>query len=894
MDVINHTLYYFLDSFSVSHERNNSDSNNPIITNNAVLCREEVYVSLSYALNPEGKKGNGTAYNDTTDFISGIALVKATGGIIHFLPNEVYTLEDIKKLEPTFDWYVEFFKFNIFIEGNNCTFSNFGLQSNIDFGTNIHFMNLTFKDYKDYHPIINDGRDNVIENCKFINNSVISVINNGENLKIINSTFIDNNVLAVSSNASNMVIEESVFDSNPTHMIIDAGGNFTQIINSKFINATQSAVVVNASDVYVIGSNFTHNTGVNGGAIYLINGSLILKGNNFTFNTAVNGGVLYLENGTVVKSIDNWFYYNNATEYGGAIYSLIPINLDGDIFIGNNASICGGAVYLNATESNITNTKFINNWAVNGSALYLTSSNKLTVKKVICENNTQTDLVDLTNTFHHGSIYLEDRMQTGNFIYSGLNLVGANDVWDGITYYLSTIYVTWNLDNSTIYMENFTFENTGMNIENNSTLDLDNITFFTSESNAGGIVYDASSKGTIDNSNFTGTTSSSSDYLITVNGKLEINNTKFSDNKIGAVKYDVGGGGSIVNSVFINNTAKNDNEVRNIFLNSTSKVKYSNNTLDVNMSYYLTDYVYGNPFSIIGVFDAGVNFALNDITLTLNNTERLSNAIIVNTTSGFSFNVAGGVLHTGKYNLTATSTNFNYKINYIDNEFDIIKRTIEIYQIDNIIIVYGNNYTVVVTGKYNTTQYGDNYDGLLNVSIKIGDKVYKNNNTVHVLSDGTFKVGISVVDLGAQNYTIFVEGASTADYNNVSMSKNLTAYLNITKAVVSANYTSEITVIYGMNNTIIVGGTFNASSANYIVPYNGIVTVTISNNKYSITNSSVLVKNGKFEAILIDQGKLGAGIYDIAVSSNNQSVNENYTVANKTFCCLWYEWYYCC
>ena len=167
------------------------------------------------------------------------------------------------------------------------------------------------------------------------------------------------------------------------------------------------------------------------------------------------------------------------------------------------------------------------------------------------------------------------------------------------------------------------------------------------------------------------------------------------------------------------------------------------------MSYYLTDYVYGNPFSIIGVFDAGVNFALNDITLTLNNTERLSNAIIVNTTSGFSFNVAGGVLHTGKYNLTATSTNFNYKINYIDNEFDIIKRTIEIYQIDNIIIVYGNNYTVVVTGKYNTTQYGDNYDGLLNVSIKIGDKVYKNNNTVHVLSDGTFKVGISVVDLGA-------------------------------------------------------------------------------------------------------------------------------------------------
>ena len=464
-------------------------------------------------------------------------------------------------------------------------------------------------------------------------------------------------------------------------------------------------------------------------------------------------------------------------------------------FTSNKTVDNGGAIFLNATGSNITNANFINNWAVNGSALYLTSSNKLVVKNIICESNTQTDLVDLTNTFHHGSIYLEDRMQSGNFVYSGLNLMGANDVWDGVTYYLSTIYVnstadnstcgttpetatsfensiihilnegkiifadetytidqvnlanrtialigngatikrkdssefTWNLDNSTIYMENFTLENTGMNIENNSTLNLNNITFFTTENNAGGIVYDASSKGTIVNSNFTGTTASSSDYLITVNGQLDINNTEFRNNAIGAVKFDSSSKGSIINSTFLNNTAKSTKDVRNIYLNNTAKVTYINNTVDVNLSYVLTNDTYGNPFTVIGLFDAGVNFALNDITLTLNNTERLSNAIIVNTTSGFSFNIAGGVLHTGKYNLTATSTNFNYKINYINNEFNITKRTIEIYQIDNIVIVYGNNYTVVVTGKYNTTQYGDNYDGLLNVSLKIGDKLYKNN-----------------------------------------------------------------------------------------------------------------------------------------------------------------------
>ena len=394
MNITSNPLYYFLDSFSIDHERNNSDTNNPINTNHGILCREDVYVSLSYAFNPGRQKGNGTSYNDTTDFISGIALVKATGGTIHFLPNEIYTLEDIRNLEPGFNWYVEFFKFNIFIEGNNCTFSNFGLQSNVDFGSNIHFMNLTFKDYRDFHPIINDGMNNVIESCKFINNNKISVINNGGNLKIINTTFMNNNVVAVSSNASNMTIINSLFDKNPTHMTIDAGGNFTQIIDSKFVNATQSAVVVNASDVNIVGSNFTHNTGVNGGAIYLINGSLILKGNNFTYNTAVNGGALYLENGTVVNSNDNKFYYNNATKYGGAIYTLVPINLNADVFVGNNASIGGGAIYLNATGSNISNVKFINNWAVNGSAIYLVSSNKLFVNNVVCERNTQTDFAD--------------------------------------------------------------------------------------------------------------------------------------------------------------------------------------------------------------------------------------------------------------------------------------------------------------------------------------------------------------------------------------------------------------------------------------------------------------------------------------------------------------------
>ena len=441
-------LYYFLDPFSLSNERNNSDMNNSIVINGAVLCREEVYVSLSHALNPGGRKGNGTAYNDTTDFITGFALVKATGGTIHFMANEVYTLDDLKALEPGYNWYMEIYKFNIFLEGNNCTLVNIGLKSNVDFGNNIHFMNFTFTNYTSFMPIVNDGTGNFIEDCIFTNNSVVCVENNGPDLNIYNSTFIDNDVVALNSSGSGMVIKDSLFDLNPTHIIINLGGNSSVIYSSKFVNAINSAIIINSTNISFIKSNFTNNNGVNGGAIYLTNGSLILKGNNFTFNRAVNGGAVYLENGTNITFVDNEFYYNNATMYGGALYSLIPLNISGGIFVGNNATINGGAIYLNASGSNITNVKFVSNWAVNGSAIYLTANNKLTVKKVICEDNTQTNLVNLSDTFHHGSIYLGSRMSSGNFIYSGLNMVGANDVWDGLTYYLSTIYVNSTADDS--------------------------------------------------------------------------------------------------------------------------------------------------------------------------------------------------------------------------------------------------------------------------------------------------------------------------------------------------------------------------------------------------------------------------------------------------------------
>ena len=105
----------------------------------------------------------------------------------------------------------------------------------------------------------------------------------------------------------------------------------------------------------------------------------------------------------------------------------------------------------------------------------------------------------------------------------------------------------------------------------------------------------------------------------------------------------------------------------------------------------------------------------------------------------------------------------------------------------------------------------------------------------------------------------------------------------MTKAIVGANYTADIVVVYGMNDTIVVEGTFNKSVGVDSSEYNGVVTVTISNGLYSVTNVSVVVRDGKFKAVILNQPELGVGIYNITVSSNVQSLNANYTVSNNTF-----------
>jgi len=109
----------------------------------------------------------------------------------------------------------------------------------------------------------------------------------------------------------------------------------------------------------------------------LSNIELNLSSNTFSHNRAVNGGALYIEDGTNIdnttnKTIsieNNTFNENIAEDFGGAIYTNFnKLNLattNDNSFSYNTAGIMGGGVYssclLNENIFNISNNKIINN-----------------------------------------------------------------------------------------------------------------------------------------------------------------------------------------------------------------------------------------------------------------------------------------------------------------------------------------------------------------------------------------------------------------------------------------------------------------------------------------------------------------------------------------------------
>lgn len=169
--------------------------------------------------------------------------------------------------------------------------------------------------------------------------------------------------------------------------------------------------------------DFSGNKSVNleGGAIYMLNNSILNIGGNTTFsgNTAgTSGGAIYFTSGTLNLDSSNGdieFTDNMATNYGGAIYNfgdtLNIINTNGNIkFDGNSSGIAGGAISNAGILTIGGGSEFVNNSTTYyGGAIY-------------------NDNILILDTTYGGDInFSNNTSQMGGDIYNDitLNIIGT-------------------------------------------------------------------------------------------------------------------------------------------------------------------------------------------------------------------------------------------------------------------------------------------------------------------------------------------------------------------------------------------------------------------------------------------------------------------------------------
>lgn len=811
------------------------------------------------------------------------------------------------------------------------TFCNFTTNSSItNYAPNGLILNCTFKnnggDYMNNGSAIYNGGENLtIIYCTFENNFAGAdyavggaIYSNASGLSLQSSNFTNNSAYYA---GGHIYTTESAEYLTVNNCIFSSGSVFN-------VRGEGSGIYAGSSYVKITDSTFSNNIGDNGGAIkftYILC-DLVITNNTFQNNSAVyNGGaVVFISSVIKNQNISNNSFINNSAECGGAIYSNLNLNISSSSFIQNNATY-GGALYLNGLDNALSNIVFAENKGLNGSALYLAENNGLIMNNILVENNTG------TVSDYFGDIYLADGVtfsveddslilgvnpaqtiynNTGWYslilyispdgsgpgfttdlstnLVSALNhiLPGGILVFNGQEFEFEDIVLIENkniilvgngstlkrknqgngylfiLENSTVGIENLTL-NGGIDVSKASNLDLNNITF---TANGGeGINYNESSTGSVVNSKFIG--SGNLNHVIAVNGNVTIYNSSFADNNLlgSAVYYGSTGSGNITNSTFQNNLASTD--VRNINITNIDDVSLQCNSYDAYLSYAITNGTYGASSNIRGIFDAGVNFAVGELILTINATPILENIVYVDANGNYSFDVSGK-LGAGVYNLTASVDGVDsYIITYLNNSFTVLKANVEVTpSFGNVSVVYGYNDTLTINGTLTTFEYGSNYTGPMTVSI----------GSVNVpcdVMDGRFNAtltGLGILDVA--EYELLIHGD---DIDNFDFIDYIGLY-NVTKATIVVTQCDNISVVYGKNDTVVVTGSF--TTVEFGSNFTGPVHVKIGNN----VEGDATVSDGRFNITLSGLAEYNFGEYIINITGA-ESTNFIFTEYNGLF-----------
>ncbi len=194
-------------------------------------------------------------------------------------------------------------------------------------------------------------------------------ISSGGNATIKSSSFINNtasvNGGAISNGDYKLDIEDSIFHNNESTSIKNTAGG---------------GAIGTRGELSVENSDFTNNTAMYGGAIFIYAKTATANNSYFYKNSASYGGAIQVGSTSTYSSTNTVYSNNTASIYGGAIYNLGTASIIGGSFDNNQVSsttagASGGAIY-NESLANLTidGTTFNENSRTGSTSSYVSGS----------------------------------------------------------------------------------------------------------------------------------------------------------------------------------------------------------------------------------------------------------------------------------------------------------------------------------------------------------------------------------------------------------------------------------------------------------------------------------------------------------------------------------------
>ena len=257
----------------------------------------------------------------------------------------------------------------------------------------------------------------------------------------------------------------------------------------------------------------------------------------------------------------------------------------------------------------------------------------------------------------------------------------------------------------------------------------------------------------------------------------------------------------------------------------------------------------------------------------------ISNYTTVNNDGSFTVTIVDdkiGILNVDNYTLsimTADDSNYEQYVGEFENALKVTQADVKVTNVNDIIIVYGMNNTITVTGNLDHTNYGANYTGTVAVIVENGEYVISNTIS-EVSGDGTYKVVIKDNNAGLLNVAKYKLNITLGGSDNYKSFNDAYDKLEVVPASVNVTEVESIKVTYGADNSVCVIGKLNATG--YGINYTGEIAVYVNNVKVGSNNAKT---DGSFN-ISVNVAGLPVGEYHITLCGE---ATDNYNaISNVT------------